>query len=147
MPEEVQYTTGDTSSKHQVNNVQLQYTVKRAYCTYLLILGQFSFIGKAWKLRFLINYNKHFEEELYSFLYYFWVFSVLQWSCTLPLAVQCLFMWAWERNLSFWPGTALFSLSSRVKALRHSLGEASTIWIAKKTENPLQAQSELYDNT
>lgn len=40
-----------------------------------------------------------------------------------------------------------FPLSSRVKALRHSLGEASIIWIAKKTENPLQAQSQLYDNT
>lgn len=33
-----------------------------------------------------------------------------------------------------------FPPSSRVKALRHSLGEASTIWIAKKTENPPQAQ-------
>lgn len=64
---------------------------------------------------------------------YCWVFSVLG---------LCVFVYVSLREESLLLAQRCsFPLSSRVKALRPSLGEASTIWIAKKTENPLQAES------
>lgn len=113
MPEEVQYTIGDTSSKHQVNNVQLQYTVKRAYGTYLLVLGQFCSIEKASKLRFL------FLSLLSIFSTHVVLYSAVGRSVFVYLSLR-------EESLLL-ARHCSFPLSSRVKALRHSLGEASTI--------------------